>query len=169
MTRLRRPGAPLLGSIGAALALLAIAPAARPGTCRQNVAHPIEVRVQPLDPVRRNAPIRVRVTATARVSLARAEVRLVSAGGAQVQSAARVALGRLAPGRAATADFVLRLPEQGRRTYVQFHVEGEGPTGPWRRGAAYNFLPDGPADPGRRVTASDGSAVHEFTARRIEP
>jgi hypothetical protein len=58
------------------------------------------------------------------------------------------------------------VPHEGRRFLLQFAVSGEGPSGTLIRGAAYNLLPDGPADPGRLVTTSDGRRVIEFGAGR---
>ncbi|MGH7731235.1 MAG: hypothetical protein ACRENJ_08305, partial [Candidatus Eiseniibacteriota bacterium] len=47
--------------------------------CAGAVQHPIEVRVRPLDPIRRGASVRLEVRATAHAAVAEAEVRLVSA------------------------------------------------------------------------------------------
>lgn len=167
--------------LAAALATLGVAVAAHPlaaagaradavpglaSACAGAVQHPIEVRVRALDPVRRGAAVRLEVKASARASVRDAEVRLVSPGGLSVEGARRVALGRLSARGDAGATFRVVVPDQGRRFLVQFVVSGEGPAGPLTRGAVYNVLPDGPADPGRPVTATDGARIVEFAATR---
>lgn len=132
----------------------------------RSVQHPIDVRVRLLDPLRRGASVRLEVRASARAPIAGAEVRLVSAGGAAVEGARRLPLGRLTPGHDAAGTFRVTVPDQGRRFLVQFAVRGEGPAGPLTRGAVYNLLPDGPLDPGREVTATDGARILEFAATR---
>jgi hypothetical protein len=141
--------------------------AARMGTQRAGtVQHPIEVRIRPLDPIRRGASVRFEVRATAHAAIANAEVRLVSPGGVSVDGARRLPLGRLEPRREAAGTFRVTVPDEGRRFLVQFVVSGEGPAGPLARGAVYNLLPDGPLDPGRLVTATGGARIHEFAATR---
>ncbi len=138
-------------------------------TCRAAVQHPIDVRIEALDPISRGTPLRLRMTATSAVEIERAEVRLTSPGGVSVLSSTRATLGRLAPTRTRTADFTATLPQNGSRFLLQFSVAGEGPSGPISRGATFNLLPDGPDDPGRVVTSSrSGALVHEFAARRID-
>ncbi|MGH7731363.1 MAG: hypothetical protein ACRENJ_08950, partial [Candidatus Eiseniibacteriota bacterium] len=88
------------------------------------------------------------------------------AGGAVVDGARRLPLGRLSPRREAAGTFRLTVPGEGRRFLVQFVVSGEGPAGPLTRGAVYNLLPDGPLDPGREVAATGGVRVREFAATR---
>ena len=134
--------------------------------CARAVQHPIEVRVRPLDPIRRGASVRFEVRATAHAAIANAEVRLVSSGGVLVEGASRLPLGRITPRSEAAGTFRVTVPDQGRRFLVQFVVSGEGPAGPLARGAVYNLLPDGPFDPGREVTATGGGRVHEFAATR---
>jgi hypothetical protein len=132
------------------------------------IQHPIEVHVTALDPVQRGATVRVRVEAASRIDLEKAEVRLVSAGGAALAGAPRAGLGRLRPGRPASREFAVRLPAQGHRFLLQFRVTGEGTQGVASRGATLNLLPDGPADPGRIVDAANGERVIEHRARRID-
>lgn len=140
---------------------------ARTGTeCVGSVQHPIEVRVRPLDPVRRGARLRLEVRASAHAAIANAEAHLVSPGGVVVDGARRLPLGRLTPRREAAGTFRVTVPDEGRRFLVQFVVSGEGPAGPLARGAVYNLLPDGPFDPGRQVTATSGARIHEFAATR---
>lgn len=134
--------------------------------CAASVQHPIEVRVRVLDPVRRGATVRLEVRATARAPITDAEVRLISPGGTRVAGLSRLSLGRLGPERDAAGTFRVTVPDLGRRFLVQFVVRGEGPVGPLSRGAVYNLLPDGPLDPGRPVTASDGARILEFAAER---
>lgn len=141
-------------------------PATSGAVCTANVQHPLEVRVVPLGAVRRGAPLAFEVRVTSRVPIAQAEARLVSAGGAMVRGPGRVVLDRVAPGRPAAARFEVQVPQVGRRFLLQFVVRGEGPAGMVTRGATYNVLPDGPADPGRVVTTSSGARVIEFAARR---
>ena len=180
MRRLVRWGSAWL-ILAAALATLGVAAAAHPlaaaGTragrdaslasaCAGAVQHPIEVHVRALDPVKRGTAVRLEVKASARATVNSAEVRLVSPGGLSVDGARRVALGRLTARGDAGATFRVVVPDHGRRFLVQFVVSGEGPAGPLARGAVYNVLPDGPADPGRAVTASDGARIMEFAATR---
>lgn len=136
--------------------------------CEGAIQHPLELTARALDPVRRGAEVRVRVTTSARRDLARGEVRLISTGGATGMSPARATLGRLAAGRSAANEFTVRLPDREGRVLLEFRVTGEGPSGPVHRGATLNLLPDGPADPGRVVATSGGGAVTEYRARRIE-
>lgn len=171
-----------LGFMGAALlagglVLPAAAAAHRPASfhtrppvrCDGAIQHPLRVKVTALDPIRRGETIRVRVTTTtSRSALERGEVRLVSTGGASLASAPRVRLDRLAAGGEATAEFAVRLPAEGHRFLLQFRVTGEGPTGIDSRGATFNLLPDGPADPGRVVTSDTGERIVEYRARRID-
>lgn len=173
--RMERPGTPpavvmaalLLcagaGVVGAAGPVVTTGAGAR---CEAAVRHPIEVRVRPLDPVRRGATVRLEVRASARVPLTGAEIRLASSGGAVLASAPRLALGRMAPEREAAGTFAVAVPPQGHRFLVQFLVTGEGPRGVLTRGAVYNLLPDGPQDAGREVTTSGGERVIEFAAMR---
>ena len=147
--------------------VLQMSDAARIGTeCAGAVQHPIEVRVRPLDPIRRGASVRLEVRATARAAIANAEVRLVSPGGVVVDGARRLPLGRLTSRHEATGTFRVTVPDEGRRFLVQFVVSGEGAAGLLSRGAVYNLLPDGPLDPGRQVTATGGARIHEFAATR---
>jgi hypothetical protein len=140
-----------------------------PALCTGAVRLPIEVRVEPLDPIRRGASLRLRVVTTSERELKRGEVRVLSAGGAELQSAPRVAFSHVRPGGRATSQFTVRVPERGHRFLLQFSVIGDAEGGVIGRGATYNLLPDGPADPGRRVTTPDGRSIIEYAARRIEP
>lgn len=137
--------------------------------CDGAIHHPIEVRAAALDPLARGSVVRVRVTTRSRQALERGEVRLVSAGGAQLVGPGRLALGRLEPGGEVASEFAIRLPAEGRRFLIQFRVTGDGGGGLESRGATLNLLPDGPADPGRVVTTNTGARVTEYRARRIEP
>jgi hypothetical protein len=136
--------------------------------CEGAIQHPLSVRAEALDPVRRGATVRVRVTTTARQETKRAEVRMTSTGGAVAAGAPRVALGTLGAGRTATADFAVRVPAEGHRFLLQFRVTGEGASGLEARGGTLNLLPDGPADPGHPVITSTGQSVVEYRARRID-
>jgi hypothetical protein len=111
--------------------------------------------------------VRIRVTAGTQRELKRAEVRMISTGGAAAEGTTRSALGTLRAGRAASADFAVRLPDQGRRFLLEFRVSGEGAGGLESRGGVLNLLPDGPADPGRLVSSASGATVVEYRARRI--
>jgi hypothetical protein len=144
-----------------------VARSADPAQCTANVVHPISVRVVALDPIVRGADLRLQVTSSARVPVEKASARLVSAGGALLQSPASVALGSLVPGRTATRVFTVRMPSTGSRFYVQFEVAGQGPNGTLTRGACYNLLPDGPLETGRLVVTPQGQRVLEVAARRI--
>ena len=172
-----------LVSVGGGLALLLVASAPHAfatgrapqpsaftpssGVCDAAVQHPIQVKVEALDPIRRGQAVRLRVTSQARVPMAGVEARLVSTGGATVVGRARATLGRLTPGREARTEFAVRVPAEGHRFLVEFQVEGEGTAGRIARGAAYNLLPDGPAETPRLVTTADGRQIAEVPARRI--
>ena len=140
---------------------------AAPTLCGGAIQHPVQVSVRALDPIRRGAMVRLEVRTRAAVDLAAAEVRLVSAGGATVLGARRATLGRLTPQREGSAEFQLAVPATGHRFLAQFEVRGEGPGGRVSRGAAFNLLPDGPAQKGRQVTGASGQPIVEYAARRI--
>jgi hypothetical protein len=74
---------------------------------------------------------------------------------------------RLAAGGQAITEFAVRLPAEGHRFLLQFRVTGESGTGIDSRGATFNLLPGGPADPGRVVTSSTGERIVEYRARRM--
>jgi hypothetical protein len=137
--------------------------------CDGAIQHPIRVKATALDPLRRGEIVRVRVITTSRHGLDGGEVRLVSTGGAELASTARVSFGRLSAGREAITEFAVRLPAQGQRFLLQFRVTGEGTNGLEARGATLNLLPDGLADPGRAVTSDTGERIVEYRARRIDP
>jgi hypothetical protein len=136
--------------------------------CEGAIQHPLSVRAEALDPVRRGSTVRVRVTTTARHETRRAEVRMTSTGGTVAAGATRATLGTLGAGRTATADFAVRVPSDGHRFLLQFRVTGEGASGLEARGGTLNLLPDGPADPGHPVMTSSGQSVVEYRARRID-
>ena len=144
--------------------------AARPplAPCTARVVHPISARVTALDPIARGAVVRLRVTAASAVALDRAEIRMTSTGGAENRGSTSVALGALAPGRAAQGVFTVAIPSSGARQYLQFQVTGQGPRGRLTLGACYNILPDGPAERGRLGVTPRGARVREFAARRID-
>lgn len=136
-------------------------------TCEAAVQHPIQVRVEALDPVLRGSTIRLRLTSRSQIGLADAEARVVSTGGATLASRPRAGLGRVTPERSASTEFVVNLPTRGERFLIEFRVEGEGPAGRIGRGASLNLLPDGPATPARVVAGEGGRAIAEYPARRI--
>jgi hypothetical protein len=140
----------------------------RPALCTANVMHPIQVHVAALDPIQRGANVRLQVTASSVRGLARAQVIMLSAGGARSLGATRVSLGTLAPGRRASSLFTVNVPQSGNRFYVQFQVIGDGPQGMLTRGACFNILPDGPLETSRVVTTHDDQRVIEVAARRID-
>lgn len=169
----------LLAATSLALAALAAAGAAQPShstagrgkspaLCTANVMHPIQVHVAALDPIQRGANVRLQVTASSARGLGRAEILMLSDGGARRLGATRVSLGTLAPGRRASGLFTVNVPPSGDQFYVQFQVTGDGPQGMLTRGACYNILPDGPLETGRVVTTSEGGRVFEVAARRID-
>lgn len=136
--------------------------------CTSDIQHPVSVRVEALDPIRRGASVRFVVHASSRVGLGRAEARLLSAGRANPASATRVPLGRLDARRSKDATFRVILPASGERTLIQVQVRGEGPNGLLTRGAAYNVLPDGPTEVLSAVTTSSGERLLSAPARRID-
>lgn len=136
-------------------------------TCEAAVQHPIQVRVEALDPIRRGAAVRLRLTSRSSLGLSEAEARVVSAGGATVLGRPRAALGRVSPQRETSTEFTVAVPDAGNRFLVEFRVEGEGPSGRIGRGASFNLLPDGPAAPARVVAGPAGQTVAEYPARRM--
>ena len=146
----------------------AVARATPVSVCTASTFHPLSVHVSALDPIARGAVVRLRLTASSAVGLDQVEARLLSTGGATNRGATRIPLGALAPGRAAEGVFTVAIPASGGRRFVQFQVAGQGPQGPLTRGACYNLLPDGPAQPGRVVVTPDGARVLETAARRID-
>lgn len=140
--------------------------AAASSTCRGAIQHPIQVRIEALDPVRSSAVVRLRMEVTSTVALDGVRAQVVGAA-APVVSAREARLTALLPGRPGTFEFRVRVPAE--RTLIQFRVEGEGPGGRLARGAAYNLMPGGPAEQGRVVTREDGARLLEVTARRVGP
>lgn len=153
-----------------ALTVSLLAPSlARAGrnVCDGPIQHPLGVRVVALDPVRRGEPVRLRVETSSRSALTAADVSVANDGGARVLGARHAKLGALAPGRARSADFQVRVPASGRQFLVQFTIHGEGPQGPVSRGAVYNLLPDGPEQARRVVPTAGGEQVAEFAAKAV--
>ena len=136
--------------------------------CTETVMHPISVHVTALDPIAHGVAVRLLVSASSAVALDRAEVRLVSTGGALNQGPTLLSLGRVDPGKVAVAQFTVGVPATGARQYVQFSVTGQGPNGPLTRGGCYNLLPDGPLETGRLVVTPQGAHVYEVRAGRID-
>lgn len=132
-----------------------------------DVRHPIEVRVTALGPVAHGRTVRLRVDVTAIRSLARAQVRVVSTGGAALSGRREASLGSVRRDETRPAEFDVMIPATGRQFLVQFEVQGRTESTLLTRGAVYNLLPDGPVDSGRRVAGPAG-AVLEFGARRID-
>lgn len=135
--------------------------------CEAAVQHPIQVRVEALDPIRRGATVRLRLTSSSRIGLGNAEVRVVSTGGTALVGRTRAGLGHMTPERAASTEFAVAVPAGGDRFLIEFRVEGEGPAGRIGRGASFNLLPGGPTAPVRIVAGEGGRAIAEYPARRI--
>ncbi len=146
-----------------------VSPSEHSGTCAGAIQQPIEAQVLALDPVRRGATVRLRVVATSKPGVGRAEARLVHTGSARAVGATRQALGALDPRTTREATFQVVVPSNGTRALVQFVIEGEGANGRVTRGVAFNLLPDGPTQLGRSATTGDGTRVIEYEARRVEP
>jgi hypothetical protein len=142
-------------------------PAARHAAPIQDVRHPIEVRVTALGPVAHGRTVRLRVDVTPMRPLERAQVRVVSTGGAALSGRREASLGSVRRDETRPAEFDVVIPAAGRQFLVQFEVQGRSESALLTRGAAYNLLPGGPADSGRRVAGPAG-AVLEFGARRID-
>ncbi len=134
--------------------------------CNGAIQHPVTVRVRALDPVRRGGTVRLRVATTAVDGTRRAEVRLVSAGGAAVLGSTRVVLEGSPANRESAAEFAVRVPMQGHRFLVQFRVTAEGEDGLQSRGATINLMPDGPAETPRATVTATGERVLEVPAQR---
>jgi len=174
--RSSRSAAVLVALVCASLAAAAESPnspgagthAATVVRCTANTSHPISVRVRVLDPVARNAVVRLNVSAFSAVALEQVEARMLSTGGATNLGPTTIALGDLAAGRTSAGVFTLSIPASGGRQYVQFLIVGRGPQGNLSRGACYNLLPDGPAQVGRLVVTPLGARVLETRAGRID-
>ncbi len=132
----------------------------------RDLRHPIDVHVTASGPVAHGATVRLHVAVTPVRALERAEVRLVSSGGAALSGRREASLGAVRRDEARAADFEVVIPATGRQFLVQFQVSGQSEGATLTRGATYNLLPDGPAEVGRRVQGPDGSVL-EFGARRI--
>lgn len=147
------------------------APARTPSpawACTGAVQHPLAIHVDALDPIRRGAAVRLRVTTRTTRGFERGTVRMTSSGGATLAGAPSAALRAVPAGGQATSDFRVAVPARGQRFLIQFRVETEGEDGLSARGAAFNLLPDGPAEQARAATTTTGEKLHEVAARRIE-
>ena len=134
------------------------------GDCRGAVRHPIEIRIEALDPVQASATVRLRMEVKSAVPLETVRAR-VTRDGAAVMGAREQRLGVLRPGRSGVFEFRVRVPAE--RALLQFQVDGEGNAGRLTRGAVYNLLPGGPQERGRVVTGAEGVQVLEVTARKV--
>lgn len=135
------------------------------GSCRGAVRHPIEVRIEALDPVQADGVVRLRMEVKSAIALESVRARLTRNGAATVMGAREQPLATLRPGRSAVVEFRVRVPAE--RALIQFQVEGEGNAGRLTRGAVYNLVPAGTGERSRVVTGSDGTRVLEVTARRV--
>ena len=97
-----------------------------PVTCEATVQHPIQVRIAALDPIRRGATVRLRLTTSSVIGLSESEARIVSPGGATVLGRSRATLGRMGPQREASTDFAVAVPAEGKRFLIEFRVEEIG-------------------------------------------
>ena len=156
----------LAGAIGIATAGTTRRAAPAGASC--SIQHPLTVHIVALDEVRRGQNVRLRVTLAPVRGIERGEVRITNSGDAIVTGARRAALSRIDAGGSAEREFVVRMPATGSRTLLEFVVEAEGAQGTVRRGAAYNLLPDGPAEKPRVTRTGSGEAVSEVSARRID-
>jgi hypothetical protein len=110
--------------------------------CSGTIQHPLDVKVEALDAVRRGQVVRVRLTTRSASALERAEVRLVHAGAAAIISPARVSLGTLHADTPAVAEFQVQMPRASRRTLLHFVVLADEDGFRLGRGAALNLLFD---------------------------
>ena len=138
--------------------------------CTGGVNHPLSGRVTPQGDIVRGGVFQAVVEVSAGQEMDNVRVRLVNPGGAEPAGPVTAALGPLAAGERGSASFAVRVPVKGQRFLLEFQIEGEGPTGLMTRGAAYNILPDGPADPGEVVQTPDGRSLRTYaaSARRID-
>lgn len=139
-----------------------------PIQCYGAIQHPIEVKVEALDAIRRGRIVRVRLTARSSRPLDRVEVRLANAGGASIVSAARVPLGMLLRDTPRDVEFRVRVPDLGRRALLQFVIFGDEDGLRIGRGATLNLLPDGPQRPVAVVADAGGTPLRVYSARRID-
>ena len=140
-----------------------------PVRCVAAIQHPLSVRIEALDPIRRGGAVRLRVTTSSRVAFERGEVLMSSTGGTAAAGSLRAALRAVPAGGQAAADFAVVVPRGGHRFVLQFRVQTEGREGSYARGATYNLLPEGPSEHGRIATTAGGQAVIEVPATMIEP
>jgi hypothetical protein len=138
------------------------------GVCTGAVQHPLAIHVDALDPIRRGATVRLRVTTWTARGFERGTVRMTSSGGAAVAGASSAELRAVPAGGQTSSEFRFEVPARGQRFLIQFRVETEGEDGLSARGAAFNLRPDGPSEQGRESTASTGERLYEVGARRIE-
>ena len=164
---LARAGRILLALTVAAVAAASLAAPARPHSCDGAIRHPLTVRVRPLGPIERGRSLALEVEVSAARALSRGEVEMVATGGASAAGARTGTFGAVAAGEAARTQFTIDVPREGQRFLIQFRVRGEGDGGLLQRGATYNLLPDGPADPGRWFTTPEGVRIAEYRARRV--
>jgi hypothetical protein len=139
-----------------------------PIQCFGAIQHPIEVKVEALDPIRRGQIVRVRLTARSSRPLDRAEVRLANAGNATIVSPGRVSLGTLQRDTPRDVEFRVLVPTIGRRALLQFVISGDEEGHKLGRGATLNLLPDGPQRPLAVTQDADGTKLRVYPARRID-
>lgn len=163
-----RAGRMLLLALGVAAIIAGVfASPARPQSCDGAIRHPLTVRIRPLGPIERGRTLSLEVEVSATRPLARGEVEMIATGGAPVAGSRTGTFGAVGAGETARTQFTIDVPREGQRFLLQFRVRGEGEGGLTQRGATYNLLPDGPADPGRWFTTPEGVRIAEYRARRV--
>ena len=135
--------------------------------CDGAIQHPLSARITALDPIRRGDLVRFRVDVASNAAFEEVRVRLADSGGAVSLGASTRSLGAMTAGSKGFSDFSVQVPTKAQRTLLQFSVQGEGSSGVLTRGATFNILPDGPADPGRLVSRGDGTTVREYAAKGV--
>lgn len=137
--------------------------------CDTDLQHPIQVKVTPQNEIRNGQRLDLNVDVATSTVLRNVTVKLTRSYGARLlDSIASKSLGTLSEKNAGSSVFSVALPSQGDRFFLEFEIQGEGPAGMVTRGATYNILPNGPADPGTPVAHPSGETVLEYSAKRID-
>ncbi|NNF06163.1 MAG: hypothetical protein HKN21_05330 [Candidatus Eisenbacteria bacterium] len=163
----------LLFSVGfanySALSTTQVTPETSALICDTDLQHPIQVKVTPQNEIRNGQRLDLNVDVATSTALRNVTVKLTRSHGARLlDSVAAKSLGTLSEKSTGSSLFSVALPNQGDRFFLEFEIQGEGPTGMVTRGATYNILPNGPADPGTPVAHPSGETVLEYSAKRID-
>lgn len=141
-------------------------PVAKETGCLVDVGHPLDLRVVPLGPVTPGATVNARVEFESRVPLDGVTLDVIPPPGVTVLSRPRNRVGTLAAGAAREETLTLIAPRGPGRSTVEVRVEGFADGTRITRGAVLNLVFQ--EEPGRVVTAPDGTRIHEVRAKRVD-